>query len=254
MKEIEVVEVEDSGSEDGKPTLGAEGKKDAEGNVWQIHKGALWVRIKGQWYDPNWWTKKGYKPPPDVAESSEEGKEEGGAAGTEEERKEKEEEQYQEQPQRGEKGSKNTKGKWNVVTFTDCGWIWEYCKDTNEYRAIRLDQKGSAQVKGARIKGAEDWNLVTKHFKKTGRWESPTEIRRERDEPEVQQEGKRGRRSREQEDWQQESWHQQQDWYADDGWSQNYWDADYAYYHYAPKGKYQGKGKWKYGGGGKKGW
>ena len=254
MKEIEVVEVEDSGSEDGKPTLGAEGKKDAEGNVWQIHKGALWVRIKGQWYDPNWWTKKGYTPPPDVAESSEEGKEEGGAAGTEEERKEKEEEQYREPPQRGEKGSKNAKGRWNVVTFTDCGWIWEYCKDTNEYRAVRLDQKGSAQVKGARIKGAEDWNLVTKHFKKTGRWESPTEIRRERDEPEVQQEGKRGRRSREQEDWQQESWHQQQDWYADDGWSQNYWEPDYAYYHYAPKGKYQGKGKWKYGGGGKKGW
>ena len=59
---------------------------------------------------------------------------------------------------------------------------------------------------------------------------------------------------REQEDWQQESWHQQQDWYADDGWSQNYWEPDYAYYHYAPKGKYQGKGKWKYGGGGKKGW
>ena len=77
--------------------------------------------------------------------------------------------------QKGEKGSKNAKNKnkWNTVTFMDCDWIWEYCKDMNEYRTLRLDQKRSAQVKGAQTNGAEDWNLVTANFKKMGRRRVP---------------------------------------------------------------------------------
>ena len=98
-------------------------------------------------------------------------------------KKKEKEQQAQEEEERHQKKEEKRRSPKNHSreerkAATECGWMWEYCKDTNEYRAVRLDKKGSAQLKGAPAKGAEDWNLVTENYKNTGRWESPTEVRR----------------------------------------------------------------------------
>ena len=69
-----------------------------------------------------------------------------------------------------EEKAPSSQGDPDVNEFTQLGYVWEFNKKTQEYRAARLDKKGSERIKGAPIKGRLLWQKVTDCYRKHGVW------------------------------------------------------------------------------------
>ena len=59
---------------------------------------------------------------------------------------------------------------YRVSKFVHCGSVWEFNSDTQQYKCYSKSEDGAARIKGAVIKGRDDWYRVIKVYKDTGKW------------------------------------------------------------------------------------
>ena len=59
---------------------------------------------------------------------------------------------------------------YRVSKFVQCGYVWEFNSDTQQYKCYSKNEDGAAKIKGAVIKGRDDWYRIIKVFKDTGKW------------------------------------------------------------------------------------
>ncbi|CAE7229693.1 GIP [Symbiodinium sp. CCMP2592] len=67
-------------------------------------------------------------------------------------------------------GDENTFDPNDIAEFTQLGYVWEFNKKTQEYRAKCEDKKGAARIKNAPVKGRLLWNKVTECYRKHNVW------------------------------------------------------------------------------------
>ena len=59
---------------------------------------------------------------------------------------------------------------YRVSKFVQCGYVWEFNSDTQQYKCYSKNEDGAAKIKGAVIKGRDDWCRIIKVYKDTGKW------------------------------------------------------------------------------------
>ncbi|CAE7216862.1 GIP [Symbiodinium sp. CCMP2592] len=125
----------------------------------------------------------------------------------------------------------------NVTEFTQLGYVWEFNKKTQEYRAKCEDKKGAARIKNAPVKGRMLWNKVTECFRKHNVWFCDgRELDRfleskenEKIEEEVQRRlGNKGRQDNTGTKGKGPSWDDGQNdgWWYNDQWNNENWNTD----------------------------
>ncbi|CAE7264816.1 GIP [Symbiodinium sp. CCMP2592] len=67
-------------------------------------------------------------------------------------------------------GDENTFDPNDIAEFTQLGYVWEFNKKTQEYRAKSEDKKGSTRIKNAPVKGRLLWNKVTECYRRHNVW------------------------------------------------------------------------------------
>ena len=143
--------------------------------------------------------------------------------------------------------------------FTQLGYVWEFNRKTQEYRAARTDKKGSERIKGAPML----WNKVTDCFRKYGVWFSDgkdlDEYLAKKDNERIDEEvnrrleeqgkGKDKSSGSKGKGWENsDSWWNSDDscWYENTGYENTWWEAQEDQWqqpHWTPKGKKSGKDK-----------
>ncbi|CAE7784066.1 GIP [Symbiodinium sp. CCMP2592] len=67
-------------------------------------------------------------------------------------------------------GDENTFDPNDIAEFTQLGYVWEFNKKTQEYRAKCEDKKGAPRIKNAPVKGRLLWNKVTECYRRHNVW------------------------------------------------------------------------------------
>ncbi|CAE7223595.1 GIP [Symbiodinium sp. CCMP2592] len=67
-------------------------------------------------------------------------------------------------------GDENTFDPNDIAEFTQLGYVWEFNKKTQEYRAKCEDKKGATRIKNAPVKGRLLWNKVTECYRRHNVW------------------------------------------------------------------------------------
>ncbi|CAE6952281.1 GIP [Symbiodinium sp. CCMP2592] len=70
----------------------------------------------------------------------------------------------------GSEGDEATVDPNDIAEFTQLGYVWEFNKKTQEYRAKCEDKKGSTRIKNAPVKGRLLWNKVTECYRRHNMW------------------------------------------------------------------------------------
>ena len=161
----------------------------------------------------------------------------------------------------------------DVNEFVCLGWVWEFNKKTQEYRAAREDKKGSQRINNAPIKGRQLWNKVCETYRNHGVWFSDggdvdsylQSKENQRIEEEVNRrlgekgsQGNKGGKNKggdnkgkghqQSENWNDDGswwWSQDDSWnYNDGSWNESNWYNDDQQWNqqWTPKGKSKGKG------------
>ncbi|CAE7812347.1 GIP [Symbiodinium sp. CCMP2592] len=76
----------------------------------------------------------------------------------------------QEEKPSSNQGDETTVDPNDIAEFTQLGYVWEFNKKTQEYRAKCEDKKGAARIKNAPVKGRMLWNKVTECYRKHNVW------------------------------------------------------------------------------------
>ncbi|CAE7492905.1 GIP [Symbiodinium sp. CCMP2592] len=76
----------------------------------------------------------------------------------------------QEEKPSSNQGDEATVDPNDIAEFTQLGYVWEFNKKTQEYRAKCEDKKGSTRIKNAPVKGRLLWNKVTECYRKHNIW------------------------------------------------------------------------------------
>ncbi|CAE7224518.1 GIP [Symbiodinium sp. CCMP2592] len=76
----------------------------------------------------------------------------------------------QEEKPSSNQGDEATVDPNDIAEFTQLGYVWEFNKKTQEYRAKCEDKKGAARIKNAPVKGRMLWNKVTECYRKHNVW------------------------------------------------------------------------------------
>ena len=161
----------------------------------------------------------------------------------------------------------------DVNEFVCLGWVWEFNKKTQEYRAAREDKKGSQRINNAPIKGRQLWNKVCETYRNHGVWFSDggdmDAYLQSKDNQRIEEEVNRrlgekgsqgnkggknkggdnkGKGHQQSENWNDDGswwWSQDDSWnYSDAGWNESNWYNDDQQWNqqWTPKGKSKGKG------------
>ncbi|CAE7197782.1 GIP [Symbiodinium sp. CCMP2592] len=76
----------------------------------------------------------------------------------------------QEEKPSSNQGDENTFDPNDIAEFTQLGYVWEFNKKTQEYRAKCEDKKGAPRIKNAPVKGRLLWNKVTECYRRHNVW------------------------------------------------------------------------------------
>ncbi|CAE7837472.1 GIP [Symbiodinium sp. CCMP2592] len=76
----------------------------------------------------------------------------------------------QEEKPSSNQGDETTVDPNDIAEFTQLGYVWEFNKKTQEYRAKCEDKKGAPRIKNAPVKGRLLWNKVTECYRKHNIW------------------------------------------------------------------------------------
>ncbi|CAE7356333.1 GIP [Symbiodinium sp. CCMP2592] len=76
----------------------------------------------------------------------------------------------QEEKPSSNQGDEATVDPNDIAEFTQLGYVWEFNKKTQEYRAKCEDKKGSTRIKNAPVKGRLLWNKVTECYRRHNVW------------------------------------------------------------------------------------
>ncbi|CAE7812845.1 unnamed protein product [Symbiodinium sp. CCMP2592] len=76
----------------------------------------------------------------------------------------------QEEKPSSSQGEENTFDPNDIAEFTQLGYVWEFNKKTQEYRAKCEDKKGAPRIKNAPVKGRLLWNKVTECYRRHNVW------------------------------------------------------------------------------------
>ncbi|CAE7293225.1 GIP [Symbiodinium sp. CCMP2592] len=76
----------------------------------------------------------------------------------------------QEEKPSSNQGDEATVDPNDIAEFTQLGYVWEFNKKTQEYRAKCEDKKGSTRIKNAPVKGRLLWNKVTECYRRHNMW------------------------------------------------------------------------------------
>ena len=77
----------------------------------------------------------------------------------------------QEQGKEGKGPGEHKEEKYYKVSkFVQCGYVWEFNSDTQEYKCISKAEDGALKIRGANIKGRDDWYGIIKVYKDAGKW------------------------------------------------------------------------------------
>ena len=67
-------------------------------------------------------------------------------------------------------GEQKEEKMYKVSKLVQCGYVWEFNSDTQEYKCFSKAEDGALKIKGANIKGRDDWCGIMKVYKGTGKW------------------------------------------------------------------------------------